>query len=335
MKALVMLFISVSVFAHSGDCINCNKPAKPESTFIRKLMNWFSTADVNKAPCKTKKVPTEDEMRKFIAGKLDGAFSLEVNGVHLQDESPVLVQAFIDFTTQKDSFGSKVLKNEQKNIQHEFDINPDCVKALCAMEKIWGKEAALKMLYVKLKHGFNMSEIAFQDSSRFKKDEMDDVIRAVDDLPPALIPLAMKNQRLTMYTRGSMFPGYEGTKTQANSVVMLFDAWAEKYTTTRQYTIFHELSHNISYKLKDLDENPEWLALSGWVKKGDEWEAAPGQCFISNYAKANAWEDFAETLSAYRYNGNTLKKTCPAKYQFMKDKVMNGLEYLSETTCKP
>lgn len=332
MKAFLIFFISVSVFAHSGDCPHCNHDTERE-TFSQKLLNWFSTqnSEVKKAPCKTKKVPSDQEMRAYINSKLLGSFSWEVNGVQLEEESPILVQAFTDFTTSKDLYGTRLLKSSQKNFQHEFGINPECKKTLCALEKIWGKEMAVKMLYVYLKHGYNVSEYAFDESSRFRKDELDDVIKALDDLPPHLIPVAMKNQRLTKYSNSDL-----NDKTLANAVIMLFDRWSMKYSTERQYTVFHELAHNISMKLKDMDENPEWLALSGWVKRGDDWEAeSEKKCFISNYAKANAWEDFAETLSAYRYNGNALKTQCPEKYNFIKSKVMNGLEYLSETTCKP
>lgn len=332
MKIFILLFISVSVFAHEGDCHNCNH-TKIQESFAQKLLNWFSTENsvVAKAPCKTKNVPTDQEMRAFINSKLQGSFTWEVNGVQLIDESPILVQAFTDFTTAKDWYGISAMKINQKNFQHEFGINPECKKALCALEKIWGKEMAVKMLYVKLKHGYNVSEFAFDQSVRFRKDELDDVIKALEDLPPHLVPVALKNQRLTRFPSS----GTDDNKTLANAVIMLYDRWSEKYSTARQYTIFHELAHNIATKIKNIDDNPEWLALSGWMKLGDDWEAAPGQCFISNYAKANAWEDFAETLSAYRYNGNVLKKTCPAKYQFMKDKVMNGLEYISENSCKP
>jgi hypothetical protein len=329
MKFFIIFILSFSVYAHE-EC---------ETNPADKLMAWFSASElgVETAPCKTMAVPSADQMRAYIAGQSSGTFSGDVNGVQIKDESQVLADAFKDFTTAKDMFGSRIKKDLQKNFQQEFAINPACDKTLCAMEKIWGKEMALKMLYVKLKFGFNMSEFAFEESSRFNQDEMDDIIMALEDNPPHLQKLT-KNQRLTMYTRGTTLPSYEGTKTQANSVVMIFDRWSTNKSFRRHYVMFHEQAHNISSYLKDMDESPDWLALTDWRKKDeDTWEYPEDgkQCFASGYGIKNPWEDFAESVTAYRYTGADFKKRCPEKYNFIKSKVMNGIEYLDAKSCLP
>ena len=47
---------------------------------------------------------------------------------------------------------------------------------------------------------------------------------------------------------------------------------------------------------------------------------------VSNYGKTSPIEDFAESVTAYRYNPERLKD-CPSKYYYMKDFVFQGKEY--------
>ena len=55
---------------------------------------------------------------------------------------------------------------------------------------------------------------------------------------------------------------------------------------------------------------------------------------ISQYGHMNPSEDFAESMSAYRYNPNKLLKTNPEKYNFLKNKVFKGIEFLNDNYCR-
>jgi hypothetical protein len=331
MKVLFLLLFSFNVYAQDDSCVAIEN--SPVQFGLSKLLDWFGAVDnqVEKAPCKTKTPLSEAEMLKFIASKTKGSAADTVHGVKLKNESPALIKAFKEFTTAKDSFGIYDLLPNQKQIRSEYKIGQECDKVLCAMEKIWGKDS-IKLLYIKLKHGFNTSELAFENSDRFTSSELDDVIMGLEDLPQSLIPLAVPNQRLTHFKRGYTLKQYSGS-TVANAVVMIFDPWDKKSHLSKQYTIFHEMSHNVSTRLNDMDESPEWLKLSGWVKKGDDWSAAPTACSVSTYGETNPWEDFAETLSAFRYNGSQLKVKCPEKFEFVKNKVFRGMDYTEVKNC--
>lgn len=332
MKYLILIFLSFSVYAQDDSCVAIEN--SPVQFGMQKLLEWFGAIDnqVEKAPCKTKTPPTQSEMLKFIASKSKGVSTRSVHGVNFKGESPALIDAFKDFTTAKDSFGMYDLIPNQKKINVEYKLGAECDKVLCAMEKIWGKEYAVKLLYIKLKHNFNSSELAFENSDRFTAAELDDVIVGLEDLPQHFQPLGATNQRLTHFKRGYTLKQYEGT-TLANAVIMIFDPWDKKSRLSKQYTIFHEMAHNISTKVKDMDESPDWLKLSGWVKKGDEWSSAPTACSVSRYGETNPWEDFAETLSAFRYNGAQLKAKCPEKFEFVKNKVFRGIDYTEVKNC--
>ena len=312
----------------------------PDIEKLNQRLEWFgaSNLQVANSPCKAKSVPSSSEIEEFIKSKIkpDQVQNAVVNGVDFKGESPILIRAFKDFTTAKDSFGWGLKPASQKNFQKEFNINPECRKVMCAMEKIWGKSLAEKMLLVKLKHNYNTSEYAFDSSSRFEEKEMDDVVLALEDLPQHLIPLGKPNQRLTLFERGYTLAAYgKDSNVLANAVVMFFGGWSKSAPLKRQYATFHEFSHNISDFYSDMDNSPKWLKMSGWTKKGDEWESGKDACFTSKYGLTNPAEDFAESISAYRYGSEDFKKSCPKKYDFLKSEVFKGVEYTSLDSCIP
>lgn len=316
--------------------VSAQDDCHPEHTHLAdKLLEWFSAneGDIKNAPCKAKSPPSMEKMNSFIQSKAKGSSMGYIHGISFKQESPALLTAFRELTTAKDEFGLFEMKENQKMIQAKYRINPQCEKVLCALEKIWGKELATKMLYIKLKHNYNTSELAFDNSSKFTKKELDDVLIALEDVPDHLAPLGGRNQRLTHYKRKATLPSYEGSTVYANAVVMLFDPWTAQSSTKRQYTLFHEFAHNIGAKFRGMDASPDWLKLSGWIKKGDYWDHNGKGCFLSGYGKENPWEDYAESVAAYRYNGQDFKKKCPKKYEFIKNNVF-AIEYTDPKLCR-
>lgn len=299
---------------------------------LAKKVEWNSAdiSNVKNRSCK-KSLPTPEEVSAEVdrlAAK-GAKVSDKVNGVNFSEESPEMVQAFLELTSEIDFYGKQV---NPKNIQKEFSINPECSKAKCAIEKIFGKELGDKMLYMKLKYGFNTSERSFKDSSRLKIDEMNSLISAVEAFPSSRFPLD-KNQRLTMYSRGRTLSTHDDS-TYAYAAIAFYDLWSNQAPEKREYIAFHELAHNIGGELK-LDSNPAWLKLSGWVEKDGKWTASNKDAIPSRYGATNPDEDFAETVSAYRYNPQLLKEISPDKYRFMKEVVFDGLEYLETSQCSP
>ena len=338
MKIGVLLFalFSFSAWAQvSNDCVPIEIPTV-DMKDLQKLLDWHgaSAEQIEKAACKTINPPSAKDLDDFIQSKATGSANAQINGVSFENESPALIEAFKNFTTAKDGFGIFPEPDLQKNFQADYKINPECQKVRCAMEKIWGKGLSEKILYLNLKHHFNSSEYAFENSDRFTESEMNDVLMGVEDLPPHLIPLGKENQRLTHFKRGYTLKNY-GPNVVANAVVMLFDPWDTEPAREKQYTIFHEASHNVSSKLGNLDESPEWLAQSSWVKTGDNWTADPNACQITEYGATNPWEDFAESMSTYRYNAQAFKTKCPKKYDFIKTNVAKGIEYIEVKSCSP
>lgn len=263
------------------------------------------------AACKTQSAPADTEMDAFINSLEDQKISKQShNGVQFVDESKKLLKAFKQLVGPKD-------------IQAQYNINPECQKVACAVEKIWGSELGKKLLFMKLKHGFNGSELAFRNSSRFTPEEMDEVLMALNDLPPHHQNLGGGNQRLVLSQSDSSF----SKRAAANSDIKLYPLWrqdgAVKHGSNsyyKQYTLFHELGHNAGDRLD---------TKGAWSKVHKE-----AGCAVSIYGQTNKVEDFAETFVAYRYSAASLKAACPSKYNYMKEKVYSGVEYSEESLCR-
>jgi hypothetical protein len=333
---LLLGMISFSAYAQDGfECVPAGKNPLEDFSDLEKHLEWHgaTAAQIEKAACKTLNPPSSSDLDKFIASKAisKSTASAQVHGVNIQDD-PLLIEAFKKFTTAKDGFGFSPTPELQKDFQKTYNINPECQKVRCAMEKIWGKGLSEKILYLNLKHNYNASEFAFENSDRFSETDLDDILMGLEDLPPHLIPMGSENQRLTHFKKGYTL-AMNGPGVVANAVIMLFDVWDTEPRREKQYTIFHEVSHNTSTKLKGMDESPEWLAQSSWIKTGDTWTSDPNACQVTKYGATNPWEDFAEAMSTYRYNPQDFKTRCPKKYEFIKNSVFKGIEYTDVKSC--
>ncbi len=318
---ILITLMGLSVFMTSSQ-----KHADRSIAEERDLSWWAaSTSEVENAACKTKAVPSLEEMNELIqkfAGT-DRVFGY-VHGAIIWSDSPVLIQALQTLTTRTPKYGGtwgEVLER-QVNLRNDYSIRPmECSKVQCILEKIWGSEMATKILWILLKHGFNTSELAFDSASRFERDELDDVIKALEDLPQEVVKITYEgNQRLAPIDR--MAPT---TMTIADSAITLMKPWRASSSFDRQLSLFHEFGHIIEKRLLSNAQWIEWQYLTTWAP-------AEEACWVSRYAKQSAGEAFAEAVTAYRYAPWRLKEICPSQYDYLKKHVFRA-EYLDESSC--
>jgi len=84
-------------------------------------------------------------------------------------------------------------------------------------------------------------------------------------------------------------------------------------------TLTHEIGHNVHYNMR-IDN----LALA------NEWENLFHQNagFVSDYARTNEFEDFAESYRAYVLEPEKLLLSSPVKYEFIRVEVFGGYDIL-------
>ncbi len=255
----------------------------------------------------------------------------EVSGIRFEDEHPELIYRFMQLVTPPADhyFANKDLGD---TVRKAFGEPRGCVKVLCAVQRLFGQEEGPLLLLLLTEYDLNLSHFVWTNADRWKASEIRDIMKAIETVPSHLLPLDL-NQKLIHFKRGYGYAG--GGSTIANASIEIFDVWNNEKRPIRQYSVYHEFSHNwSSLHANNIDVSPEWLRISGWesqdkkdVSKTTDWRMHPGTQQVSIYAKTNPFEDFAESVSAYRYAPERLKKVSAAKYKFVKDIVYGGMEF--------
>ncbi|WP_413612723.1 hypothetical protein [Bdellovibrio sp. HCB-110] len=306
---------------------------------------WAAKAQhVKNAVCRIQLPKTTSEIEKYynsipVGPNFEGGTS-EISGVRLIDEKPHLVLALAKLLTPARE--SMKIEDAPKNFQEKFKVNPSCMKALCAAQKIFGKDVGPQMLFLMDKYDVNTSPYSFINADTFNASEIADVIRSFELVHPDQLPFGFNKQLIKFkrgYTRASYKDG-EGT-VLANAAIELFDGWSEQTSLMRQYTLYHEIAHNHSdNQFADYDRSASWLALSDWKENkpgefaNEKQKAMQGHPFVSKYGETNPFEDFAESVSSFRLNPQLLKSKSLDKYNLIKLYVFDGLEYTSEANCR-
>ena len=83
-------------------------------------------------------------------------------------------------------------------------------------------------------------------------------------------------------------------------------------------TLTHEVGHNVHYNMRidNLELANQWAELH---------QQDVG--FVSDYARTNEFEDFAESYRAYVRQPQTLQLYSPIKYEFLRVNAFDGYEY--------
>ena len=89
-------------------------------------------------------------------------------------------------------------------------------------------------------------------------------------------------------------------------------------------TVTHEVGHNVHFNL--IQSSPE--TVGNWERLHQQSNISE-EGFVSQYARTDAYEDFAETYKVYVHDPEFLQFVNPEKYDFMKNEIFYGREYVS------
>jgi len=299
---------------------------------------WAVTEDqIINANCK-KSLPDTEVMKAHLQSAssiTSDQMRVVLFGLTLTD-SYQLLKAFTSLTTL-DDFSTK-----NSIAPPPIVLSKNCSSVLCAVSEIWGEELGIKLLWLEYKYGFNGSEYAFYNSDRYTVSELDSVIQAVLDYPSSLFPLD-RDIQITKFTRGKHL-GIHDEDTVAFASISFYDLWSKLSPAMRESTAFHEIAHRLASELvrgdifsfdnKSFDETEPWLDFDQWIKVEHDWRTDYKGLFVSGYATTNPFEDFAESLLAYRFNPSAISKENYSKYIYIKETIFDGLQYEDEESCQ-
>ena len=98
--------------------------------------------------------------------------------------------------------------------------------------------------------------------------------------------------------------------------------------------ILHEKAHFLWANVFDQTLKDDWIELGGWYEdtsRASGWNTTKQTEFVSAYAhEKNPNEDMAETLSFFIINPDGLRSRSVDKYEFVRDRIMQGNIYISK-----
>ncbi len=337
----ILLFIPLIGFSHD-DCESCRQveghPAEGLSEWTASLqqasssLNWWSAtpAQVAAAPCR-QSIPSDAQMREWLAAFDSGTkANKNVNGLSLQNESVENIRALEHLTTLKDW-----RKNPLTAQQPQY--NSTCTTALCAATELLG-DSGVMALYMQRRYGFTASHLAYNETSPWTRAQLSQALTGVLEFPQGVFP--MEEARPFVRFKAGQLPAGYSQSTVADSIVRFFDRWLTLPDGEKHANTSHELGHAIAAET-GADRSSAWYALSGWEVQTfqgptgpvESYKATIKEAIVSGYGSTSPVEDFAESVAAYRYNPQHLRTRSPAKYEFIKHSVFNGVEYTSAAAC--
>ncbi len=337
----IATFLTISI-TYASECIDINFETSNKVTqlqdFVDELsekIEWFAAndKDVDRAKCVDQEDFSDEAIARHLSSFGDETVTQSIQGVTITDHP------------RKIELLKKLLRTSfflpQVNLN---EASKNCKDVSCVTRELF-QDQANNYLYLLDKYGLNLNDKRINNTAKWNDDEVKHIMKSINYIPKQLLPFE-SNQTIVRGSRNST-----GGSTYANATMYFFDAHFDQTPQMQTYTLFHEVGHNIASDL-DLDVAKEWTNLSEWkpeYKKDSKgkvkisydgkpeissWHHGHDHSLPSDYAKTNPKEDFAETFSAYRFNPKKLKEISPNKYEYMKKNIFQGVEFLSEESCK-
>ncbi len=172
--------------------------------------------------------------------------------------------------------------------------------------------------------------------SEFKDEELIALISMLEEFPSGMHKISGLNY-LVRRTDGTSHPIYDGAPavawTHAGYIEFMESAFKGQGLDYIHRLILHEKAHFLWEYLFDDQLKQDWIELGGWYENpndADGWSTTKQVEFVSDYAHGiNPNEDMAESISYYIVNPDKLRSRSPAKYEFIRNRIMHGTRYVS------
>ena len=172
--------------------------------------------------------------------------------------------------------------------------------------------------------------------SEFKNEELMALVSMFEEFPQGMLTTPGL-QYLVRRLDGTPSPIISGAAALAwvteGYIEFMESAFKGRNLDTIHRIILHEKAHFLWEHLFDDQLKQDWIELGGWYVNPDDgngWSTTKQAEFVSAYAHGvNPNEDMAESISYYIVNPDKLRSRSPAKYEFVRDRIMHGTRYIS------
>ncbi|MDE3265466.1 MAG: hypothetical protein OYL92_10910 [Acidobacteriota bacterium] len=171
---------------------------------------------------------------------------------------------------------------------------------------------------------------------RFHPWEIVTLLNMLEEFPSGM----HKTQGLTHVVRrldGTPHPLYPGAPAvawpDAGYIEFMDSAFLSHDVDHIQRLVIHEKAHFLWAHVFDQTTRDDWARLGGWYEDPQSpsgWSTTKTTEFVSAYGHLkNPNEDMAETISYFIIEPDKLRSRSAAKYEFVRDRIMQGNVYLS------
>ncbi|MCF8058401.1 MAG: hypothetical protein K9K67_03835 [Bacteriovoracaceae bacterium] len=271
-----------------------------------------------------------------------------IGGLLVEEESVKLTAAYRYLTSHLDY---KLRPAKDIDYWHLFK-DGQCKDVVCAAKEVFGPETGSFYMGLLLETGLNLSALGysllkppiFQGETEasantiadfnglyrvraWQEEELQGYLEGIYSLPSSLYPLPPT--RLAQSTHEHR----RGPQVHSNATIIMYPAMLELEKEYQKYTMVHEIGHVIASHF-GLDTNPLWFEISWQIDRERNQVLRKNETsFVSAYARQDIFEDFAESFAAFRFNPKSLLAHSPEKFNFIKERVFKGQDYLSESEC--
>ena len=269
-----------------------------------------SVEKLREAKCRYKVLKNDREISNYFATKTVflNRKNIDYNGFHFKNDNDIYFNILKNLIEPDTSYRPE---SEPDSFQA---LRQNCDSSICVIKNLFGEKNYWRVMYLSFEYGLNTSHLRFGDSYAPNDIFLNAILNTLEYIPPHLRKLGAQKRLIhAVYDPKSNLPSEA-----ANANIAIQDRFFQFPESFRPYLLFHEFAHNWSFNTQfELDESDEWLKISGWKKFPMmftyAWEH-PLQFnknlqlnyWISHYSRANSWEDFAESVSAYRFNPEKL-----------------------------
>ena len=154
-------------------------------------------------------------------------------------------------------------------------------------------------------------------------------------------PDAMQRQASLKYIvrriNGMPNPTYPSASAVAwvgnENIEFMESAFASQSIDFMQRLVLHEKAHFLWEHTFDTTTKNDWATLGGWYldpTQASGWSTTNTTEFVSAYAHlSNPNEDMAESISFYITNPDALRSRSMRKFEFIRDRIMQGTRYVA------
>ena len=183
------------------------------------------------------------------------------------------------------------------------------------------------------------SSTTSESASRFQKFHPEEIVQLInmfEEMPKGMHKLP-ELQYLVRRLDGTPHPLYPGAPAVAwpdYGYIEFMESGFSGFSVAYVHRlIIHEKAHFLWAHQFDGQLKQDWIELGGWYYDSEslsEWSTSKQTEFVSAYAHLkDPNEDMAESIAYFIVNPDKLKSRAIGKYEFVRDRIMQGNIYIS------